>query len=354
MKSIRTITIITVLLVSLLSFTNLNSATEVQTSKLSTLDIHDLLVKQKTLLQADGIIAVVMESKTGKIVSMESANRLIPNTKYNEENAIEYSHEQGGVMKPIIFSLLLDKGLVFPNELIDCHDGNYTLGAKTIIDENKFKILTAEDVIVYSSNIGMVQIVQRISGKEYEEGLDKFGFGRFSGIDIQGEKSGSIPTSTQLDFYLYKAIVSYGYGVNANLLQMVKAFNAFNNNGRMVTPKLHESNKIQSSQVISPSAAQRMKQILIKTVNEGTGAIAKTQGLEIGGKTGSAFITKDEKYIDNYNTNFIGFANDDKNSYTIGITVINPQSSYSSSSTAGGVFKAIVEAMVQKKYLEPR
>lgn len=315
--------------------------------------VETILTDMKKELQAEDIIAVVMDSKSGNILSMASINDFNPNGEQQSSNAINYAHEHGSVIKPIVFSLLLDKGLVNPNEMIDCHDGNYTLGVKTILDEQKFKSLSAEDVIVYSSNIGMVQLAQRMSGKEFVEGLNKFGFSHFSGIDLHNEQNGSIPTSEQLDNYLYKAIVSYGYGVSSNPMQMVKAYNAFNNNGRMVTPKINQSNKIESTQVISPDTAKQMKQILIKVVNEGTGKVAQTAGFEIGGKTGSVYITKNGQFTESgYNTSFVGFANDDKQAYTIGITVINPKNAYFASTTAVPVFKAIVDMMIEYKYLK--
>lgn len=109
-------------------------------------------------------------------------------------------------------------------------------------------------------------------------------------------------------------------------------------------------------QVIAPATAERMKQILIKTVNQGTGTLAKTPGLEVGGKTGTAHIAKHGGYVNSYHTSFIGFANDAKHTYTIGITVINPKTVYFASITAVPVFKAIVDMMVEEKYLriDPR
>ena len=104
-------------------------------------------------------------------------------------------------------------------------------------------------------------------------------------------------------------------------------------------------------QVITPATAERMKQILIKTVNEGTGTIAKTPGLEVGGKTGTAHIAKNGAYVNSYHTSFIGFANDANHAYTIGITVINPRTVYFASITAVPVFKAIIDVMVEEKYL---
>lgn len=324
----------------------------------------------KQQLQADEIIATVMESKTGKIIALASSNRFDPSHIRLEDypslntNAIEYSYEPGSVIKPIIFSLMLDKGLINPYDMVDGHNGRFTMGTKTIVDEHAFSSLSAEDVLVYSSNIGIAQLAQKLNGVEYTEGLKRFGFTHFSGIDLPYEKRGSIPSSAQLNNYLYKAITAYGYGMRANAMQLVKAFNVFNNGGKLINPMvveaLYDDNgrtipmQVQApTQVISPATAERMKQIMIKTVNVGTGTVARTPGLEIGGKTGTAHIAKNGAYVNSYHTSFIGFANDSKHNYTIGITVIEPRTVYFASITAVPVFKAIVDLMVEEKYLTP-
>lgn len=325
-------------------------------------------IKQK--LQADEIIATVMESKTGKIIALASSNRFDPSHIRTEDypslnaNAIEYSYEPGSVIKPIIFSLMLDRGLINPYDMVNGHNGRFTMGTKTIVDEHAFSMLSAEDVLVYSSNIGIAQLAQKLNGVEFTEGLKRFGFTHFSGIDLPYEKRGSIPSSAQLNNYLYKAITSYGYGMRANPMQLVKAFNVFNNGGKLINPMvveaLYDDNgrtipmQVQApTQVIAPATAERMKQILIKTVNVGTGTIAKTPGLEVGGKTGTAHIAKNGAYVNSYHTSFIGFANDGKHNYTIGITVIEPRTVYFASITAVPVFKGIVDLMIEEKFLTP-
>ncbi|MDD5052356.1 MAG: penicillin-binding protein 2 [Sulfuricurvum sp.] len=322
----------------------------------------------KEQLQADEIIATVMDSKTGKILALASSNRFDPSHIQREDypslntNAIEYSYEPGSVIKPVIFSLLLEQHLINPYDMVNGHGGSYTMGRKTIRDEHKFNMISAEDVIVYSSNIGIAQLAQKLNGTQFTEGLKRFGFTHFSGIDLPYEKRGSVPTATQLNNYLYKAITAYGYGMRANAMQLVKAFNVFNNGGKLVNPMvvdaLYDDNgrvipmQVQAPiQVISPATAQQMKKILIKTVNEGTGTVAKTAGIEVGGKTGTAHIAKNGGYSNSYHTSFIGFANDAKHNYTIGIMVINPRTVYFASITAVPVFKGIVDMMIEEKYL---
>ncbi|MDD2781881.1 penicillin-binding protein 2 [Sulfuricurvum sp.] len=326
--------------------------------------------KIKEQLQADEIIATVMDSKSGKIIALASSNRFDPSHIRTSDypslntNAIEYSYEPGSVIKPIIFALLLDRGLINPYDMVNGHNGRFTMGRKTIVDEHAFSMISAEDVLVHSSNIGIAQLAQKLNGAEYTEGLKRFGFTHFSGIDLPYEKRGSIPSSAQLNNYLYKAITSYGYGMRANVMQIVKAYNVFNNNGKLVNPMvveaLYDDNgrmipmQVQSPvQVISPATAERMKQILIKTVNEGTGIGAKTPGLEVGGKTGTAHIAKKGKYVNSYHTSFIGFANDSTHAYTIGIAVIEPRTVYFASITAVPVFKGIVDVMIEEKLLKP-
>lgn len=324
----------------------------------------------KEQLQADEIIATVMDSKSGKVLAMASSNRFNPSHIRQEDypslntKAIEYSYEPGSVIKPIIFALLLDRGLINPYDMVNGHNGRMTMGRKTIVDEHPFQTISAEDVIVHSSNVGIAQLAQKLNGVEYTEGLKRFGFTHFSGIDLPYEKRGSIPSSAQLNNYLYKAITSYGYGMRANAMQLVKAFNVFNNGGQLINPMvvnaLYDDTgrmipmEIQTpTQVISPATAERMKQILIKTVNEGTGIGAKTPGLEIGGKTGTAHIAKKGKYVNSYHTSFIGFANDGTHHYTIGIAVIEPRTVYFASITAVPVFKGIVDVMIEEKLLKP-
>jgi len=324
----------------------------------------------KEQLQADEIIATVMDAKSGKILTLASSNRFDPShiTKQDypslNTNAIEYSYEPGSVIKPIIFALLLDRHLINPYDMVNGHNGRYTMGRKTIVDEHAFHLISAEDVIVHSSNIGIAQLAQKLNGSEFTEGLSRFGFTHFSGADLPYEKRGSIPSSGQLNNYLYKAITSYGYGMRANAMQILKAYNAFNNSGRIVNPMVVDSliddngrtmpmEVIEPIQVISPATAERMKQILVKTVNVGTGIGAKTPGIEVGGKTGTAHIAKGGGYINSYHTSFVGFANDKKHAYTIGIFVINPRTVYFASITAVPVFKAIVDMMVEEKYLRP-
>lgn len=332
--------------------------------------IEKMLDNMKEELRAKEVMIAIMDSRTGNVYAIASSNRYFPQdikrSDYPSLNSsmIEYSFEPGSVLKPITFALLLEHKLVNPYDLVNGHNGRYKMGRKVITDEHRFDWLSAENVIVYSSNIGIAQLAQKLSGYDFYKGLKKFGFSSKSTPDLIYERKGSIPSAKRLENEIYKATCAYGYGIRANLMQLMRAYSVFNNNGRMVKPKLLKSfidergnikelGYEEPVQVLKSATAKRMKKILLKTVNEGTGKKAITKGLQIGGKTGTAHIVEKGKYVQKYNTAFMGFANDKKHKYTIGVIVIEPKKSQFAAQTAVPVFKKAVDIMVEEGYLQP-
>ena len=332
--------------------------------------IEKMLSKMKEEVGAKQIICAIMDIKTTNILALASSNRYLPKDIKRRDYAslnsamIEYSFEPGSVIKPVAFALLLDKNLINPYDLVNGHNGRFRLGKKIIRDEHRFDWLSAENVIVHSSNIGIVQLTRKLSSVEFYEGLKDFGFSRKSTYDLIYEKIGSIPDIKLIDNEVYKGTLSYGYGMNANLMQLMRAYSVFNNDGKIIYPRIvdkfidskYKEIKIplrQQIDVIKQSTAKKMQEILIKTVNEGTGKKAITKGLIIGGKTGTAHIVEKGKYVKKYNTAFMGFANDKTHRYTMGVVVIQPTSSQFASKTAVPVFKKAVDILVEDGYLKP-
>jgi len=332
--------------------------------------IEKMLSKMKEKIGAKQIICAIMDIKTTNILALASSNRYLPKDIKRRDYAslnsamIEYSFEPGSVIKPVAFALLLDKNLINPYDLVNGHNGRFRLGKKIIRDEHRFDWLSAENVIVHSSNIGIVQLTRKLSSVEFYEGLKDFGFSRKSTYDLIYEKIGSIPDIKLIDNEVYKGTLSYGYGMNANLMQLMRAYSVFNNDGKIIYPRIvdkfidskYKEIKIplrQQIDVIKQSTAKKMQEILIKTVNEGTGKKAITKGLIIGGKTGTAHIVEKGKYVKKYNTAFMGFANDKTHRYTMGVVVIQPTSSQFASKTAVPVFKKAVDILVEDGYLKP-
>jgi len=337
-------------------------------------NIDMILDNYKIKLGAKEIIAAVMRTKDSKILAITSSNRYDPlHIKADEiENlqpkATTYAYEPGSVLKPLSYAIALEHGVVSPSTMIDTRNGKMWIGKYKITDDEPFTRLSAQQIIVKSSNIGISQIVWKLNAKEFRNGLLKFGLGKErSGIDIGREATGSIYTLNKLRFKVNRATTSYGYGIRATFAQLLKAYNVFNNNGISYSPRavdylIKDNGKKYALKKdytvlkpISPQTANMVKNALIAVVRQGTGRKAITEGLEVGGKTGTAMIPEHGRYINKYHTSFFGFANDTQgNRYTIGVLVIEPTyENHFASQSAVPVFKEIVDALIDKKMLKP-
>ncbi len=334
--------------------------------------IESLLDKHEKALDAKEIVVGVINSETGDFITLATSNRFNPDSIEKKDygslniSAVEYIYEPGSVMKPITLALLLKANKVNPYDVINLYGGSYKIGTKIIKDTHKDDRLSVEDVIVHSSNVGTAQIAQKLDAVEFHQGLKDFGFSLRTGVDLPFEHPGIIPAQNRFNSPIYKATVGYGYGMNATFMQVLKAYSVFNNNGKIVTPRLVK--KLVSStgqellpergadvQVIPPAVAKRMQKILIRVVQQGTGVGAKIQGLEVGGKTGTAHIAEDGEYVRVYNSSFFGFVNDKKNHYTIGVLVREAKKgkTYFAAQSAVPVFKEVIEKLVENGYLTP-
>ncbi|ECR1656537.1 penicillin-binding protein 2 [Campylobacter coli] len=322
-------------------------------------------------LKANEIIVGVMDSKTGQILALASSRRYDPQNRGKDlsvlnASAIEYGYEAGSVIKPFIFTTALRLGKLKTDEVINTYGGAYKLGRFTIRDDHKMDKMTMEEVIRYSSNIGMIQIAKRLSNLEIITGLKIFKFGEKSGIDLPYEQKGEIPNSKRLRD-IEKSVLSYGYGLKTTFIQLLAAYNVFNNNGVYITPHLAEKfyqdgrfvsleEDIKKEVILTPQAAQTMQKILIDVIEKGTGKKAITQGIIVGGKTGTARIAERQGYTSNrYNASFFGFANDTKHNYTIGVLVRNPTKPYSyyAAQSALPMFKDVVDILINEDFLTP-
>ena len=346
-----------------------------------------MLDRYKEKLQCKEIIVSVMDSKSGKILAMASSNRYDPARLKQEDipnlnvNAIEYQFEPGSVIKPVAIALALNNKKVNESELFFAHNkgkknskgeyprGKYKIGRWTIGDDHQFtkNYLTLKDIFIFSSNIGTAVIANRLSAQEFYDGYKDFGLSRKTGIDLPYEKSGVIHKLYQYKAgekegkdNIFKATDSYGQGITATFMQLIKIYSVFNNEGVATTPYIvNKTVQDKTKQVISVSTANKIKKLLVQTVNEGTGKKARIEGLEVGGKTGTANIAQRGKYQRKYMSSFFGFVNDKKNKYTIGVTVREPVNTgkywyyYYASNSAVPVFKETAKILVKLDYLKP-
>ena len=332
-------------------------------------DLEGILDHFKADLEAHEILGVVMDSRSGELYAVASSNRYnaehLSSSEINhmKVNAVQYLFEPGSVIKPFVVSKLIEEKLVGVYDLVRGYNGRYKLGRKVITDSHPKEWFSVEEAVYHSSNIAMAQLSQKLSPYRFNEMMEQFGFSERSGVDLSYESVGRMLGISQLKDPLVRATASYGYGFNVNLMQLMKAFNVFNNDGKMIEPKLVRKvaigrNKVldisrNERQAISQVTALKMQKILRKTVNKGTGVNAQVEGVYTAGKTGTAHIAKEGKYEDLYHSSFLGFANEigGDRRYTIGILVINPKTDYFASKTATPIFKECVEKMIERGWI---
>ncbi len=334
-----------------------------------------MIDNMKLNIDADEIIVGAMESKTGKVLTLASTERYDPSHIMQKDipalnpKFSEYPYEAGSVLKPLTLAMALDHKLVTPNTWFNTYNGKMKIGkGRTITDDDKFDSLTTTDIIVHSSNVGTSQISWRLTGSEFREGLIKFGIAKPSGIDLSRDLPGQLKPLRLLNHQMHRANSSYGYGMLVTFAQLFKAYSAFNNDGVAVTPRIVDylqdakgnqyklEPKIGDLQPVGKKTANQIHNILLEVVKRGTGVKAQYTGLEIGGKTGTAHIAKNGRYVREYHSSFYGFANDKfGNKYTIGVLVIRAKKRYKyfASQSAVPTFRNIVRILVEQGKLTP-
>jgi len=337
--------------------------------------IEKMIDSMKVRIDADEILIGIMESQTGRVLAMASTERYDPSHITQKDipalnpKFAEYPYEAGSVLKPITLALALDHKVVTPQTWFSTFNGRMKIGKKrTITDDEKFEALTATDIIVHSSNVGISQISWKLTGEEFRSGLLAFGLSRPSGIDLSRDLPGRVKPLRLLNNQMHRANSAYGYGMLVTFAQLFKAYSAFNNDGVAVTPHLADYLEdakgrhyvlpptVGDLHPIGKKAARQIHEILKEVVKRGTGVKAQYPGLEIGGKTGTAHIAKNGHYVREYHSSFYGFANDKEgHKYTIGVLVIRAKKwhKYFASQSAVPTFKNAVRILVDQGYLIP-
>ena len=336
----------------------------------------ELMIDQMKLsIDADEIIVGVIESNTGKVLSLASTERYDPSHIRQKDIAAlvpkftEYPYEAGSVLKPISLAIAIDHKKVTPDTWFNTYNGRLQIGKRHwITDDEKFESLTATDIIVHSSNVGISQIAWKLTGEEFRDGLLKFGVAKKTGIDLSRDLPGQLKPVRLLNHQLHLANTSYGYGMMITFAQLMKAYSAFNNDGLAMSPRIVDylqdakgnhytlEPKIGDVQAVSKKTANQIKTILKEVVARGTGVKAQYPGLEVGGKTGTAHIAKKGRYVREYHSSFYGFANDKEgHKYTIGALVIRAKKRYKyfASQSAVPTFRRMMDILVELDYLKP-
>ncbi len=269
--------------------------------------------------------AIVMDPKTGAILAMASYPNFNPNTYWQykyanfQNNAISFIYEPGSVGKLITVAAALQTGAMTPSTTVNDSTGIFPVGGQNIYNWNKQPdgVMNLGRILLLSSNVGAsIVSTKYLSSKIMYNFSKKFGFGSLTGITLQGEETANIP-SYQSWNESNLATDSFGQFVSVSPLQIIDAYDAPANGGKIMQPYIVQSLTNSSGKTvnftpkvlynpISSTVASEINTMLIGTTQgepnwalhqEGVGAYMPI----IAGKTGSAQMPS-QKHPGQYST----------------------------------------------------
>jgi len=314
--------------------------------------------------------AIMMDPFTGEIMAMANSpsfdlNNLSAAKPYQRKNrAITDCYEPGSTFKIIVGAAALEEGLVKPNAQYDCSAGYIEVGGRRIKDVHKHGVLTFQEVIQKSSNVGTIKIGISLGRERLYDYAKRFGFGEKTGIDIIGEVSGLVRHPDNWSGMSIGSI-SIGQEVAATPLQVLRAYSVIANGGLLVKPYLVSEIKTpdgslvykagtEAKRIISEKTANKLN-LILTTVTEvgGTAKEASIDGNLVAGKTGTAQkidpLTKRYSKV-NYVSSFVGFVPADKPRLALIVVVHDPRGHIYGGIVAAPVFRKIANDALS--YLE--
>ncbi|MBI2007502.1 MAG: penicillin-binding protein 2 [Candidatus Blackburnbacteria bacterium] len=316
-------------------------------------------------------MVVVARPQDGAILAMASLPAYSPSrfTLFKQEEFINpvigESFEPGSIFKVLVMSAALDAGVVTADEKCDACSGPRRIGEYTIKtwNEKYYPDSTATEIIEHSDNIGMVWTAEKLGRDKLLEYLDKFGIGKATNIDLQGEAA---PALRDKDKWasIDLATAGFGQGIAVTAIQMVRAVGAIANGGMLAAPQVvdkvitqikeHDVPPQLGEQVISKETAGKITEMMIKAIENGEAKWAKPKGFKVAGKTGTAQIPiaghyDPEKTI----ASFIGFASPSNPKFVMLVSLWEPKSSPWGSETAAPLWFSIARDLFPYMGIKP-
>ena len=282
----------------------------------------------------DGALGIAMNPKTGEILAIASRPTFSP-SKYNNYKIedinrnlpVWMTYEPGSTFKIISLSAALQE------KLIDLENDHFHDSGSIRVENARIKCWkhgghgdqTYLQVVENSCNPGFVTIGQKLGADKLFNYINQFGFGKKTGVDLNGEASGILFSLNQVG-PVELATTAFGQGVSVTPIQQITAVSAAINGGYLYKPYIVKSiNEPETNSIILENSPKIVRKVLTNetsdkvrfalesVVTNGTGRTAFIDGYRVGGKTGTAQKVKDGKYmVGNYIVSFIGFlpAND--------------------------------------------
>lgn len=274
--------------------------------------LEAIAVDAITTTEAESLMLIAMEAKTGEILSYISLPSVNLN-EYSSSSAEEQlnrptviAYEPGSVFKIFSVASFIESGAISKDETFVC-DGRFEItdskGEKVVMTclDHHGKI-TAEEALKYSCNDALAQMSQKIDTQLFLDYIHKFGFGAKTGIELSGETRGFVNSPENKSFWSLrsKPTISIGQEISVSAVQMVQAASAIANGGIPVQPTLISKIKdatgkiefqhtpVYKDQVISKSTADYLLSCMETVAKTGTGHRANIKDVSIGVKTGTA------------------------------------------------------------------
>jgi len=265
--------------------------------------------------RAKAAAAVVIDVETGELLALANWPSYNPNQRAHLSGAqlrnrvITDIFEPGSTMKPFTTALALNSARVRPESTFNVAPGRMTIGSHTISDAHAYGVLTVEQILQKSSNIGTAKMALQIPPQEMWQLFMQVGFGQVPDIGFPGAVAGRVrPHRTWKP--IEQATMSYGHGISVSLLQLARAYSIFARDGELIpVTMLRHAAKAQGDPVIRAETAKTVRRMLELAAGPGgTAPQAQIQGYRVAGKTGTAHKLENGRYANKYVASFVGFA----------------------------------------------
>ncbi|WP_161628458.1 peptidoglycan D,D-transpeptidase FtsI family protein [Pseudomonas cremoricolorata] len=318
---------------------------------LATRELRNAIAEQ----EAKAGSLVIMDVKTGEVLAMVNQPTYNPNNRRSmfpaamRNRAIIDVFEPGSTVKPLSMSAALQSGRWKPTDKVEVYPGSLQIGRYTIKDVSKSEgpILDLTGILINSSNVGMSKIAFDIGGEAIYRVMAQLGLGQYTGLGFPGERVGNLPNHREWR-KAETATLSYGYGVSVTALQLVHAYAALANDGKMVPLSILKLDKEpESNQVVPKETAETIQGMLQQVIEAPRGVFrAQVPFYHVAGKSGTArkATVGSKGYTENaYRSLFAGFGPMSDPRYAIVVVIDEP--------SKGGYFGGLVSAPVFSKVM---
>ena len=312
--------------------------------------------------RARGATAIVMDPRTGAILAMANAPTFDANAfssapaEARRNRAVTDLYEPGSTFKIVTIAAALEDNVVSPETTFRLAPTIHV--ADRVIREahtRGMETMTVRQILSESSNVGTITIAEKLGGPQLASWIDRFGFGKRTGVDFPGESPGMVLPYADWSGSTI-GTVPIGQGIAVTPLQMVSAYAAIGNGG--VVPPAHLIAKIggkkvrhgKGRRIVSRHTADRMTAMFRDVVVEGTGTEAAIPGYTVAGKTGTANKAENGRYVSKYVASFVGLVPARKPRLAILVMVDEPRGQIFGGVVAAPVFRDIARFALQ--YLE--